>query len=279
MRQPTKGSPGQAVERPADAELLERMIEIGPWHLEVQVNSGLSTRDAWAAARERAPAGEAGIGMYSPEPAWTQLLQSIYPAGLGDRSILDCACNCGAYSFSAKELGAGECFAFDVREHWIRQARFLAEHRDGPVDRMRFETLDLYELTKLGVGPFDVTFFLGIFYHLPDPISGLKVVADLTRELIILDTATQNDLPDGSLFAAEESTSKLLSGAYGLNWLPTGPEALRKLFRWLGFEEMRVIYRRRDTAAQPSHLGRLRVAAARESKVFDAFDATSADDR
>jgi len=249
------------------------MIALAPWHLEVQVTDELSSRDVWEAARAGPRGGEPGMGMYNPEPAWTKLLQSIYPNGLEDRSVLDCACNCGAYSFAAKDLGAGECFGFDIREHWIKQARFLAEHREGPSNHMRFEALDLYELPKRGVGPFDVTFFLGIFYHLPDPIGALKLVADLTRELIIVDTATQNDLPDGSLFAAEESESKLLSGAYGLSWLPTGPEALRKLFRWLGFEETRVIYRRRDTAAQPPHLGRLRLAAARGEGFFEPFDA------
>jgi tRNA (mo5U34)-methyltransferase len=246
------------------------MIALAPWHLEVQVTGEVSSRDAWAGPRD----GEPGMGMYNPEPAWTNLLQSIYPNGFEGRSVLDCACNCGAYSFSAKDLGAGECLGFDIREHWINQARFLAEHREGPSDDMRFEVLDLYDLPKRGVGPVDVTFFLGIFYHLPDPIGALKLVADLTRELIIVDTATQNDLPDGSLFADEESESKLLSGAYGLSWLPTGPEALRKLLRWVGFEEMRVIYRRRDTAAQPTHLGRLRVAAARDEGLFEPFDAT-----
>jgi hypothetical protein len=29
--------------------------------------------------------------------------------------------------------------------------------------------LDLYDLPTLGLEPFDITIFAGIFYHLPDP--------------------------------------------------------------------------------------------------------------
>ena len=46
------------------------------------------------------------------------------------RRVLDCACNCGYFLFWSRELGAGEGLGFDAREHWIRQARFLAAHRE-----------------------------------------------------------------------------------------------------------------------------------------------------
>ncbi len=60
--------------------------------------------------------------------------------------MLDCACNCGAYLFWAKDEGAGRCRGFDVRAHWIDQARFLQRHRQGPNEDMRFEVMDLMDL-------------------------------------------------------------------------------------------------------------------------------------
>ena len=85
-----------------------------------------------------------------------------------------------------------------MREHWIRQARFLQEHRpDG--DRIRFEVMDVYDLPELGLEPFDITIFAGLFYHLADPVSGLKIAADLTNELMIFDTATKWGMEDDSL--------------------------------------------------------------------------------
>jgi len=64
--------------------------------------------------------------------------------------------------------------------------------------------------------------FQGIFYHLSDPITGLKAATDLTSELLILDTAVLVGAPDGMLALAEESPTPLMSAVYGLNWFPTG---------------------------------------------------------
>ena len=49
------------------------------------------------------------------------------------------------------------------------------------------DLLDVGE--RLGNERFDICLFKGIFYHLPDPVAGLKIVADRTDEVLILDTA------------------------------------------------------------------------------------------
>ena len=97
---------------------------------------------------------------------------------------------------------------------------------------------DLYDVPALGLAPFDVVQFKGIFYHLPDPVSGLRIAADLTRELLILNTAT---LPgaEGSLVLADEGTH-LMSGVYELCWYPTGAAVLERILRWMGFVETAV---------------------------------------
>jgi 2-polyprenyl-3-methyl-5-hydroxy-6-metoxy-1,4-benzoquinol methylase len=168
------------------------------------------------------------------------MIKRIYPDGLEGRSFLDCACNCGGYSFWMKEIGAGSCLGFDVRDHWINQARFLLEHREWPSDGMRFELLDLYDLPKQELEPFDVTLFKGIFYHLPDPIAGLRLAADLTREVLIVDTEVRTDLDDGMLVLENETTAPLMSGVYGLNWIPTGPRVMERILNWMGFPETRL---------------------------------------
>ena len=163
-----------------------------------------------------------------PHEGFLRRMGRVFPQGMAGRRVLDCACNCGYFLFWSKELGAGECLGFDAREHWIRQARFLAAHRAQPSDGIRFEVCDLYDLPALDPGRFDVTFFNGIFYHLPNPITGLKLAADRTDELLVLNTATMAGRPDGALVADEESPTKLMSGLYGLNWFPTGPRVLTR---------------------------------------------------
>jgi tRNA (mo5U34)-methyltransferase len=47
-----------------------------------------------------------------------------------------------------------------------------------------FMTVDLTEL-----GQFDVVFFLGVLYHMREPLSGLERLAEITREVAIIETA------------------------------------------------------------------------------------------
>lgn len=166
-------------------------------------------------------------------------MRVIYPNGLEGRSVLDCGCNCAECLLWAKELGAGECFGFDVREHWIKQARFLLKHSTAPTDGIRVEVCDLYDLPG-DLEPFDLTLFHGLFYHLPAPVAGLKIAADLTKELLILDTAVLSDLPAGLLAVGQESREALLSGVHGLCWYPAGPDVLTRILNWTGFVEAQV---------------------------------------
>lgn len=249
--------------------LREEISRLGPWHLDVQVTPEVSTR----AFLETPEEGGDRVSFIDLRPGWIEKMRKIYPEGFQGRSLLECACNCGAYSFWAKELGAGETFGFDVRQHWIDQAHFLQEKRTvGPADRMNFEIMDLYDLPKRGLEPFDVTMFKGIFYHLPDPITGLKAAADLTKELLILDTAIRTDLPDGMLKLAREGQDPVMTGVYGLNWFPTGPKVLAEILDWMGFADVRLDYWRTRVGGRRPELGRLQIFAARERGLLDAFD-------
>lgn len=252
-------------------QLREQIMRMRPWHLDVEVTPGLST----AVSREDADQpGDEHVTFIDRRMGWRELIDLIYPNGLEGRSFLDCACNCGGYSFWAKELGARRCLGFDVREHWIDQARFLAEAREEPSEGIEFALTDLYDLPDLvGQEQFDVTLFKGIFYHLPDPITGLKLAADRTRELLILNTATKSDLPDGLMAVAREGTDRPMSGVYGLNWLPTGPKVLQEILDYLGFAATRLVHWTPNTRKDR---GRLQIIAARDESLFERYDSRQA---
>ena len=246
-----------------ETRLKDEIVKLGPWHLDVEVAPGLTTR-AWvdAGGAELVESGDSHFE--SPGDGFKDLMSELYPGGLDGRAVLDCACNCGGYLFWARELGAGRCFGFDVREHWIRQARFLREHRAG-ADGIELEVMDLYDVPRLELEPFDITVFKGIFYHLPEPVGGLRIAADLTREVLMLDTATCTDQEDGAMVAEIESRDLLMSGVHGLAWRPTGPEVLERILRHLGFEATQVITWIRET--DPGW-GRITMLAARDPAVL-----------
>jgi tRNA (mo5U34)-methyltransferase len=257
---------------PTDLELRNEIIRLGPWHYDVQVTPDVSTRISLDASPGTYPKSFGPVGFLDPRDCFQGELLRLYPAGLEGRTVLDCACNCGGYLFWAKEVGAGACFGFDAREHWINQARFLREHRVGPTDELSFEVCDLYDVPRLNLEPFDITLFQGIFYHLPDPIEGLKIAADLTKQLLIIGTATQGGMPDGCLFAAEENPEILMSGIHGLMWRPTGPEVLDRILRWMGFVETRVIGWLKEVPGRGHHRkGRLRMAASRSAGLLEGL--------
>jgi tRNA (mo5U34)-methyltransferase len=250
-----------------EAELREEIIRLGPWHFDIKVTDALSTRVSLEAPPGTYPESFGPVAFQDIRTEHRIHLKQLYPDGLGGRTVLDCACNSGGYLFWSRELGAGTCFGFDVREHWIRQAQFIQRHR-ADADDMHFQVSDLYDLPKLGLEPFDLTIFKGIFYHLPDPITGLKIAADLTKEALIIDTATRSDLPDGVLAVDWEGVDELMLGVHGLNWRPTGPEAVIRILEWAGFVETHVIRWNRES--RPGW-GRFGMVASKRPGLLDRF--------
>jgi tRNA (mo5U34)-methyltransferase len=277
------------------------ILRLAPWHLDIEVADGLRTSifldeperpgtskievqvmDAESGAvtrreayvpEEHAAQAQPHVRLVDARDDFLRTLRSIYPQGLEGRTVLDCGCNAGGYSFWAKEAGAGRCLGFDVREHWIEQATFVASQRgDGGRD-MTFTVCDLYDLPSLVLGQFDLVLFNGIFYHLPDPISALKIAADHAKELLILDTATRRAAPSPALEVTEQWQSHATAGIYGLRWLPLGPQPVFQLLHWLGFPEAACTWWRPRSPVRD----RIEVVAAREKGTLERLVAGSGD--
>ncbi len=251
-----------------DEQLRQEIIRLGPWHHDMHVRNGITTRVSEGVEYPR-HLGRSTLLNWRGD--FDGRMTSVYPNGLEGRSVMDYSCNCGECLFWAKELGAGRCFGSDVHEHWIKQAEFLLEHREGPKEDIEVQARDLYDLPELGLEPFDIVLSHGVFYHLPDPILGLKIAADLAKELLAVTTSTAAGEPDGYLKVGREGTVAPLSGVYGLQWLPTGPEVMREILAWVGFPAMRVSFWRKETR---NNRGRLSLLAARDEATFAHFDAT-----
>lgn len=276
-----------------DAQLEQQVLALAPWHHRVHLNDVVSTAIArGSAGQEHHAERTEQVVMIDDHDEFVGLVNSIYPGGIVGKSFLEAACNCGAYSIWFKQLGGGRVTGFDVRQHWIDQAQFLARHVLDDPDDVSFHLADLYDLPSLGIEPVDVGFFKGIFYHLPDPIAGLKVVADRTRELLLVNSATRGG-GKPALRAAQENVESLMAGVHGLSWFPTGPETIIQILRWLGFVEFRVLFWHRFSSPRVGlqrglaryvknlvkRTGRTEVLAARSPGFFEDFDRAGFDRR
>lgn len=244
--------------------LREEIRRLGPWNQDVPIAPGIWTGEVVKDVVY--PESFGRVSMIRPQLWVDNLIREVYPGGLNGRTILDCACNAGGYLFSAAENGAGHCFGFDVRDHWIDQARFVA--RQTGARGIEFTTADLHTLPQMELEPFDITLFMGIFYHLPDPVASLRMVAERTKELLVLNTA----YVPGSGHALRlnlESETMVMSGVHRLAWLPTSERVLREILRWCGFSHIRTTWRRPPEAG---HFHRIELLAARDAGTFSHFD-------
>lgn len=253
---------------------IEKLRELAPWHFDISLGE-IGTLDG-----NRAKFGPTiddwPIGVVNPKEL-EPLLLSLYPNGLKGKHFLDVACNGGGYSILAKQLDADYTLGFDVREHWVNQAKYCAtalglKDIDFKVDGAHTFTSEQQ---------FDITLFKGIFYHLADPVSVMRRMADVTREIIIVDTATgggeRGDLR--MTFKAEDKHTNLMTGVERIAWWPSGPDLVAELLKRMGFPATREVYWKRKHTRSGFGGGRCRVVAARSEGLLAAYDIAAGPER
>lgn len=258
--------PSQKLDRDA---IIRRIEALGPWHMNIQLTDDFNTGQVFSDDGKILDRPQnRGVSLLQLRDAFLRQIDTIYPDGLSDKTFLDCACNAGGYCFWAREREIRAAYGFDVREHWISQARFVKTQRQSaPTDRIQFRVSDLYDVPNLKLEPSDITMFKGIFYHLPDPITGLKIAADLTKEVMFFNTSTTWDIEDGFMQVGNESKENVMSGVHGLKWYPTGPKVCAKMLKWAGFVEMKLIFYRQQH--DKPELGRTEIVASKVPGLLD----------
>ena len=113
------------------------------------------------------------------------------PENLRGKSVLDIGTFDGFFAFQAESRGADHVLAidkWDVSESTTGRAGFDYAHRafNSLVVPQQFD-IEKKDLRTLGT--FDVVFFLGVLYHLKNIVQVVEALAQITRELLIVETA------------------------------------------------------------------------------------------
>jgi SAM-dependent methyltransferase len=126
-----------------------------------------------------------------------QLRMLDLPGDCRGLRALDLGARDGFFSFELERRGA-EVLAVDYmpaeRTGFPIAARLLES-------RVPFHHANLYNLDPAALGTFDIVLFLGLLYHLPDPLRALRIVRSLCRARMYLETLVIDDgmvMPDGS---------------------------------------------------------------------------------
>jgi tRNA (mo5U34)-methyltransferase len=213
-------------------EEIQRQVDSVPfWFHSLQLPLGITTR-----------------GVKTPE-IHTAELKALKLPDLTGKTVLDIGAWDGFYSFEAERRGSRRVVSLD---HYVwgidHDGRGGAWPGKRPYDiahaalNSRAESVcaDFMTVDWNSIGaPFDVVFFMGVLYHLENPLAGLKRVAEATKGVAIIETAAI-DIPamrDKALCEFYETTE--LNGD-PTNWWSPNEKALVGMCRAAGFSRVEV---------------------------------------
>jgi len=119
---------------------------------------------------------------------------------LQGKTVLDLGTWSGAFAVEAARRGAAGVTAVD-QFTWTNEFfkgrlgfDFFVEQSGYEIKAIEFD-LDSSPLSLTPLGIHDIVLFLGVFYHLKDPIAALREIYKITRETLVLETHIESQLP------------------------------------------------------------------------------------
>ena len=155
------------------------------WFYEFRFSNGAATPVAEAIVRE---IHDTRAELVFP------LLDRVFGGRWDQVECLDMACHEGWFAIQTAVRGARAVRGIDVRPEHIERASLIANL--AGLERVRFEQRNLYDLDPAHDGAYDLALFLGILYHLENPVGALKVARSMTRELCVIETQVARPAPD-----------------------------------------------------------------------------------
>jgi tRNA (mo5U34)-methyltransferase len=210
-------------------------------------------------------------GIYDPMRTLPRL---GLPSRLDGKRVLDVGAWDGFYAFEMERRGAEVLATDEFSWHgpgWGTKDGFLLA-REALDSRVADLEIDPTQLSPARVGgPHDIVLFLGVLYHLPDPMLALERVRSVTGDLLVLETEVGMLLTRRA--AAEFYPGSELNDDPTNWWAPNVP-AVTGMLRAAGFSGVSVAWKRSlpmRAAKWASRLVRSPRLSLREALTTDRF--------
>lgn len=239
-------------ERRRQLEAMVAANEIGWWH-SIDFGHGVSTK-----------------GYKTRERLASEVDQMRLP-DLHGKSVLDIGAWDGFFAYEAERRGAARVVALDHFVwclHTPKQHQYVERCRQQGIQPKPYEEVpeiwdpvglpgksgfdiahevldskvesviaDFMEADLHALGTFDVVFFLGVLYHMKNPLLSLERLARLTDEVAIIETEAVEVPGFEAHSLCEFFEADELAGDF-TNWWAPNPTALAKLCRAAGFSRV-----------------------------------------
>lgn len=225
-------------------ELLKRAELLEPWFYDFDIGEGKKITS-------KLPSNVRGI--HETRLAMVLTATKTY---FGDRlpniRCLDVGCHEGFFSFEMAKI-AKNVKGLDIRRESVEKAELIRTLKD--IDNVEFDVSDCYRLASIVSEPYELTLFLGVLYHLDNPIGALRSVSEVTKEICILETQIIDDVHGKTEWgsqtwyreykgtfalideSAEYDAGSTEAGSYRLSLCPSW-SALRIMLEAVGFKQI-----------------------------------------
>ncbi len=233
---------------PAAQEVQARITALGPWFYEFDL--GPHGRTASVLPPEILPIHQTRLEMVD------RLVDTNFGERLRTIRCIDVGCHEGFYSAAMARKGMREVRGVDVRASNLAKARFIAEVLE--LRNLEFEQQNCEDLRVGDSGPYELCLFLGLLYHLENPMLCLRNISRLTSELCIIETQVVDEIEGSTEWGARAWTRPYhgvlalidesgefynKNGETGASPLATcpSPRALHFMLRQAGFRRTEII--------------------------------------
>jgi len=176
-------------------QILQGIQDFGPWFYAHDFGPGLKTTP-------QIPPQVVGI-----HDTRLAMAQSAITQHFGERvkglHCLDIGCHEGFYSVAMARQGMFVT-GVDAREENLRRARFVADASGFP--GIQFHQGRVEKLASCEARTYDLTLFLGVLYHVEDPMLCLRQVSAVTGELCLIETQVVDEVEGFTEWGSQEWT-------------------------------------------------------------------------
>lgn len=189
-----------------------------------------------------------------------EMVSRVVDAHFGSRlpeiSCIDVGCHEGFYSLAMSRKGVRQVRSIDFRESNIKKARFVAEAFG--IRNIEYRQGDAEHLSPETVGQHELCLFLGLLYHLENPMLCLRNIAAITKEVCIVETQVIDEVEGVTEWGAriwkhpyqgvlalidethEYNSNNTETGSTPIVTCPS-PKALETMLKHAGFRRVEII--------------------------------------